>query len=129
MDDATSQLLPVEGTSPTDPAALARLRRFGGDKLLREMIDLYLEGAPERLVAARTAVATNDLPSAELALHSLKSSSAQLGAARVGKLSERGENILRAGSMDGVAQLIGEIDAELARATTWLSSVRDGGDA
>ena len=31
-----------------DPEALTRLERFGGAKLLREMIGLFLEIAPER---------------------------------------------------------------------------------
>jgi len=119
----------AENASATDPDALARLRRFGGDKLLREMIDLYLTTAPERLAAARTGAATGDLPSTELALHSLKSSSAQLGAARVGKLSERGETIARSGTLEGIEGLVVEMEAELARASEWLTGVRDGGAA
>jgi HPt (histidine-containing phosphotransfer) domain-containing protein len=120
--DQSTEVLP----SPTDAEALARLRRFGGDKLLREMIDLYLQAAPERLAAARIATEGGDLPAAELALHSLKSSSAQLGAARVGKLSERGEQIARAGSLDGIPAILAEMEAELGRVTIWLTGVREG---
>jgi len=127
MDDSNPQPPSLDGTSATDPDALARLRRFGGDKLLREMIDLYLIAAPERLAAARSGAESGDLPSTELALHSLKSSSAQLGAARVGKLSERGELIARGGTLDGIAGLVTEMEAELARATEWLMTVRDEG--
>jgi two-component system, sensor histidine kinase and response regulator len=126
MDNADAPPLADEGASATDPEALARLRRFGGDKLLHEMIGLYLANAPERLAAAKAGVANGDRASAELALHSLKSSSAQLGAARVGKLSERGEIIARGGSLDGVAEIITEMEAELARAAKWLESARDG---
>ena len=126
MDDATPKPSDTESPSATDPNALARLRRFGGDKLLREMIDLYLTSAPERLAAAKSGVASGDLPSAELALHSLKSSSAQLGAARVGKLSEQGELIARTGTLDGIDVLVTEMESELARAAAWLVSVRDG---
>ncbi|MEO8563596.1 MAG: Hpt domain-containing protein [bacterium] len=118
------QITEVE-SNPTDPDALARLRRFGGDKLLREMIELYLQAAPERMAAARVATENGDRPGAELALHSLKSSSAQLGAARVGKLSERGENIARAGSLVGVHEILNEMETELVKVTAWLTSVRE----
>ena len=127
MDQPEQQLLTAEGTSATDPEALKRLRRFGGDKLLSEMIDLYLTTAPERLAAVQAAIGTGDRPSAELALHSLKSSSAQLGATRVGELSARGETIARGGSLDGIPELVEEMKAELARAIAWLQSVQDGG--
>jgi HPt (histidine-containing phosphotransfer) domain-containing protein len=126
MDNPDPPLLSPESPSPTDPDALARLRRFGGDKLLHEMIGLYLAAAPERLAAAKAGLASGDRAAAELALHSLKSSSAQLGAVRVGKLSERGETIARTGSTDGIAEIIEEMEAELARATRWLEGVRDG---
>lgn len=126
MDFTDPKLTTAEGATVTDPEALARLRRFGGDKLLREMIGLYLTAAPERLAAAKEGVANGDRSAAELALHSLKSSSAQLGAALVGRLSERGEIIARGGTLDGVAEIITEMEAELARATSWLERVRDG---
>jgi HPt (histidine-containing phosphotransfer) domain-containing protein len=126
MDSSNPPLVDAESASPTDPEALARLRRFGGEKLLHEMIRLYLSGAPERLLAARTGLAIGDRGAVELALHSLKSSSAQLGATRVGKLSERGENIARGGTLVGIGEIVVEMEAELARATVWLESVRDG---
>jgi two-component system, sensor histidine kinase and response regulator len=126
MDHSDASILTTECASPTDPEALARLRRFGGDKLLHEMIALYLATAPERLAAAKAGVESGDRSSAELALHSLKSSSAQLGAARLGKLSERGEIITRGGTLDGVADIITEMEAELAHAVSWLERVRDG---
>lgn len=126
MDDSDPQPLSAESESPTDLAALTRLKRFGGEKLLHEMIELYLSAAPERLAAARAGLETGDLAAVELALHSLKSSSAQLGAARVGKLSDRGEVIARAGSLNGIAEIIDDMEAELARATTWLEGIREG---
>ena len=129
MSKSETQPPNAESASATDPDALARLRRFGGDKLVREMIDLYLTTAPERLAAARNGASSGDLPSTELALHSLKSSSAQLGAIRVGKLSERGELIARTGTLDGIPDLVVEMEDELARAAEWLTRVRDGGAA
>lgn len=112
-----------------DAAALERLKRFGGDTLLDKMIALFLEAAPERLDAARAALARNEVADVELALHSLKSSAAQLGALRMQRLSARGEQQARTGSPEGLRALTDELDQELARVRERLITARDGGKA
>jgi HPt (histidine-containing phosphotransfer) domain-containing protein len=116
--DASTPLLPA-----LDITALARLERFGGKKLLREMIQLFQSAAPERIAAARAGVAAGDIAAAELALHSLKSSSAQLGAMRLGRLSEEGEVLTRAGTLDGVDELVSQLEDELVRVQEWLAGI------
>ena len=111
----------------TDRDALTRLERFGGTKLLNEMIALYLENAPERLAVAAAGLAGNDAPAAENALHSLKSSSAQLGAARLSRLCEQGEAIARGGRLTGPGSVLDECQDELGRVQTWLANVRAEG--
>ena len=113
--------------APTDSAALDRLRRFGGGKLLRDMIALFLVAAPERLASARSALAADNVGGTELALHSLKSSSAQLGAMRMHHLCDQGEQRARDGSLVGVPALIDELEQEFARVREWLASARDEG--
>ena len=108
----------------TDRDALARLERFGGRKLLHEMIALFLAIAPERLAAAGAGVGAGDASVTENALHSLKSSSAQLGALRLSRLCEQGESVARGGSVEGVAALLDESRSELRRVEAWLASVR-----
>jgi two-component system, sensor histidine kinase and response regulator len=115
--DAATPSLPA-----LDVTALARLERFGGKKLLREMIELFQTAAPERIAAARAGVETGDVAGAELALHSLKSSSAQMGAVRLGRLSEEGEVLTRAGTLEGVDELVRQLEDELVRVQEWLSS-------
>jgi HPt (histidine-containing phosphotransfer) domain-containing protein len=117
--------LPTELAS-LDQSALDRLQRFGGGKLLREMIALFLAAAPERLAAARDGVENGDAPAAEMALHSLKSSSAQLGAMRMQRLCEQGEQLARTGVLDIVGFLIHDLDEEFVQVRSWLTSVRDG---
>ena len=109
----------------TDATALDRLRRFGGGTLLGRMVDLFLIAAPERIEAAASAAAAGDVEGVERALHSLKSSSAQLGALRMQRLSEQGEHLARAGSLDGMTQLMSTLEAELARVREWLANARD----
>lgn len=71
--------------------ALERLRRFGGDTLLRDMIDLFLEHAPRRIAASRQALSGTDLSPLRLSVHSLVSSCAQLGAEQMRRLSADAE--------------------------------------
>jgi HPt (histidine-containing phosphotransfer) domain-containing protein len=111
----------------TDPAALDRLKRFGGAKLLDEMISLFLEAAPERIAAARAGTHAGDAAATELAFHSLKSSSAQLGAMRMQRLSERGEGLARARNLPEVGVLVQELEEELVRVHEWLAAARTGG--
>jgi HPt (histidine-containing phosphotransfer) domain-containing protein len=110
----------------TDANALDRLKRFGGPALLREMIVLFLTAAPERIGVARAAAAAGDRRAVERALHALKSSSAQLGAMRMQRLSEQGEAMARDGVDDGIAEVIGALEQELLRVHEWLTSVRNG---
>ncbi|MEP6729542.1 MAG: Hpt domain-containing protein [bacterium] len=125
MTEQTNASVSDDVTLPaTDAASLDRLKRFGGGKLLSEMIALFLEGAPERMAAARAAVESNDVKAAEMALHSLKSSSAQLGALRMQRLCEKGELIARAGTLDNVAELVAALDEEFPRVQSWLERAR-----
>jgi HPt (histidine-containing phosphotransfer) domain-containing protein len=108
-----------------DPEALTRLERFGGSKLLREMIALYVDSASGRLAAAEAATAAGDIVAAENALHSLKSSSAQLGAIRLSQLCEQGEALARAGTFAGIAEVLRSSREELSRAEAWLARERE----
>jgi HPt (histidine-containing phosphotransfer) domain-containing protein len=111
----------------TDPRALDRLKRFGGGKLLGEMIALFLSVAPERVATARQAHEAGDLPTLERAMHSLKGSAAQLGALRLQQLSGEGERLARLGTLGGVPILMQKLDEELARVREWLVKARDEG--
>ena len=114
-----------DGSLPsTDDAALERLKRFGGGKLLSEMISLFLEAAPERISAANAGLAANDVKATEMALHALKSSSAQLGAMRMQRLCERGEALARSGTLENVAGLVSSLEEEFPRVQSWLERAR-----
>ena len=108
----------------TDDASLDRLRRFGGGKLLGEMISLFIEAAPERIAAARAGLVAGNANAAEMALHSLKSSSAQLGAMRMQRLSEAGERLAHSGSLEGVEPIVQDLESEFPRIQQWLERSR-----
>lgn len=111
----------------TDLEALERLRRFGGDKLLGEMIRLFLEAMPQRLTAARHGLARGDAHAVEHELHALKSSAAQLGALRLSRLSQEGERLAKAGTLDAAPAILDQLDAEMPRVREWLESARSRG--
>ena len=115
--------------SETDPAALDRLRRFGGNKLLGDMIALFLEAMPQRLAAARSGFVREDAHAVEHELHALKSSAAQLGALRMHRLSEEGERLARAGTLSGIPEILAALDAEMPRVRSWLTEARSRGNA
>ena len=126
---STDDPLAAEQPPAFDDAALARLKRFGGGKLLNEMIALFLVAAPERLASAKQGMAAGEALVVEMALHSLKSSAGQLGALRMQALSARGEQLARERDLTHVGTLVRDLEDELARVHAWLTNVREGGMA
>ena len=124
MTEPTEIVGGVEELPSTDAASLERLKRFGGGKLLSEMISLFLAAAPERIAAARSGLEAKDANATEMALHSLKSSSAQLGAMKMQRLSEAGERIAHTGSLDGVETIVQDLESEFPRIQQWLERNR-----
>lgn len=85
-----------------DEGALARLDEWGGAKLRRQMVRLYLENAETRLRQLDEGLGEDgDLGTAELAAHSLKSSAANVGLMRVSALAGRIEEAAEVGDADG----------------------------
>jgi HPt (histidine-containing phosphotransfer) domain-containing protein len=113
--------------APTAPAderagheALARLRRFGGDALVRDMWALFAADAPGRVAAARAGAASGDAAAVRLAAHSLRSSCAQLGAAHAAALGEAAERLARRGDLGSVPAILDRLEAALAAFARWI---------
>lgn len=80
--------------------ALQTLRDMLGEdisnSILVEVIDIYLEEAPKQLQALREAVETNDLATLKAMAHTLKPTSATLGAIALSKLCRELEAMVQA---------------------------------
>lgn len=63
-----------------DPEALSRLKDWGGQELVGKMAGLFLANTPERIKQIRDGVAEGKAELVERGAHSLKSTSANLGA-------------------------------------------------
>jgi len=114
--DATASGVPLEGQE-----ALDRLRRFGGDRLARDMIALFAESVPERFAAARTALQTGDVDTLVRTMHGLKSSSAQLGGSGAARLCAAVEHAARAEQLFGLAPTIDRAEQAVHELLAWLA--------
>jgi two-component system, sensor histidine kinase LadS len=104
---------------------LAMLRRVGGERLIRDLIDLLLEGAPRKLEAARAALAAGDADRVGRAAHALTSSAGNLGAAELQRAAHALERCAGGGPGD-LAGLLRDLEASWARVRDLLAETRRG---
>src|SRR5436189_5409958 len=105
-----------------DSAAIDRLRKFGGDKLLGGMIELFVQNAPRQSAEAREALDCGDAAALRAALHGLKSSAGQLGALTVYRACVAGEELASRGDLSTCAQHLERIEADLPKACRQLEA-------
>ena len=109
-----------------DPAAVVRLQRLGGDKLVVQMIRLYLENAGERLGQIDAGLGNDaDLDETRRGAHSLRSSAANVGALRVSALAGELESVAEAGDREAARRLRDPLADALAAARSRLDAVRE----
>lgn len=105
---------------PLDPTAFERLRRLGGDKLLVQMIDIFLDFVPKKIAQAREGQQTDHLPGIEQGAHAIKSSAGHVGAWRLQDLATEIERLARERQSGSLAALLSDLESEFARVRTAL---------
>lgn len=113
-------------SSVIDPQAIENLRALNpgdNDEFLREIAGIFLEDTPQRIVELDQSLAAGDAGKFTRAAHSIKGSSANLGAVALRSAAEKLEHHARTHGLTDVAALIGEIKAEFARANAELSKL------
>ncbi len=98
-----------------DRAALDAIRALdegGAAGLLQQVVQLYLESVPRLIAELRRAGAAGDASAVRNAAHSLKSSSANLGAVRLAEMCKAVEQAARAGRLGGDLPSVDEIEGE-----------------
>jgi PAS domain S-box-containing protein len=99
-----------------DEAALANIRSVDDDgSVLAEVVQMYLDEAPQHREQLRNAAAAGDLAEARRVAHALKSASLNVGAKPLGEMCRRLEHQCRDGERAGLAELAAAIDAMLER--------------
>ena len=106
-----------------DPQAQARLKEWGGAKLLTQMIRLFLETAPNRMAQGRKGLAEGNVREAERGVHSLKSSAANVGALRVSRLAAQMEDHAARADLAAVAAQMPSLESEFAAASQRLAAI------
>ncbi|MBD3222369.1 hypothetical protein GF314_14110 [bacterium] len=100
-----SRVLDIEGT----------LANLGGDpELLQELVDFFLEIAPQQLDDLEAAVQAGDVDAVDLQAHAMKGGAANVGAVRVAEASRELETLAKGGGLDGAADIFARIRAEFA---------------
>jgi HPt (histidine-containing phosphotransfer) domain-containing protein len=109
-----------------DPQAIENLRSLNpddNDEFLREIADIFMEDTPLRIAELEQSLAAADLPKFTRAAHSIKGSSANLGAMALRAVAERLEHHARTNGMNAAAPFVAEIAAEFARAQAELTKL------
>ena len=122
---ARSDGAPADRVSTLDRRSLEIIRELETDEspdLLERIIDAYLSTAPELLGQLGQATAAEDPEALAKAAHSLKSSSANLGAARLAEMCAQLERDGRARSMNTSPEVLTALEGELERVCTALAT-------
>ncbi|MCX7839586.1 MAG: response regulator [Anaerolineae bacterium] len=93
--------------------------------LVQQLIDLYLADVPERLNALRQAIAQGDATRLAQTAHSLKGSSANIGAQRVARVCLELERCGKANDLTSVAEQLAVLEQEIERARQALQELKE----
>ncbi len=120
---------PVDSTEdpggPLEQKALDNIRALqvaGAPDMLAKIIEIYLQECPKLLETLDEAVASGDADGVRKAAHSLKSSSANLGAINLSALCKELEMGGRDNRLDKAAELLAGIDAEYSAVKAALAA-------
>jgi CheY-like chemotaxis protein/HPt (histidine-containing phosphotransfer) domain-containing protein len=117
-----------EGEAPLDPSALDAIRALNPERaelLVARVVEAFLRSAPEQLAELVRAAAARDAEALRRAAHSLKSSSANLGAMRLAALAREIEARAREQRVEDAAFLVERSNREFGRARGALAAMLD----
>lgn len=107
------------------PTLNALFESLGGDaEFLAELIETYASDARAQLEGLRTALATGDLAELVRPAHTLKSSSASLGALTLAEQCRQLEASAKAGPFEGAPEAVAAIATELDRVLSALDATK-----
>ncbi len=119
-----AQALPAE----LDAEALRRLRELdptGANRLLERVFDAFAASAARLAPQMHAAHAAGDHAGVRHVVHTLKSSSASIGAIKLSQLCAEIEAMIRLDALDDLPARLGLMDRELAVVLQAVKNVRD----
>jgi CheY-like chemotaxis protein/HPt (histidine-containing phosphotransfer) domain-containing protein len=102
---------------------LSEMPPSDGVSIVRELVDLFLETAPQRMVQISESL--NDATQLAFHAHALKSMSLNLGAKRVVDIANRLEEVGRAGTLEEAPRLLAELETAFSQTKVHLLPFRE----
>ena len=117
----------VDSNSYLNQAALDNLLAIvGGERaMLLELVDSFLEEAPPLFTKLHDGVVQGDAAMVRMAAHTIKSSANDFGAVELGELCQILEDMGKAGTLAGAAELAEQAEAAYEKARAALEQLRE----
>jgi CheY-like chemotaxis protein/HPt (histidine-containing phosphotransfer) domain-containing protein len=112
-----------------DTGVLRNIAALAKPTLLDSMIDLYLQHSPALIGAIETAAANMQADAFSQAVHTLKSSTSNLGGTRLAMVARECENLARGGGITQAAPMVSKIRREYQECCTALTRERSANAA
>jgi len=136
LEDGDEALTPLHEAEPTEPVdsladcvldqkrldMIRAMQRPGRPNVLDKIITLYQENSPAVLRSIRQAITEKDGESLCEAAHSLKSSSANLGATHLFSLCKKLEEMGRVEQLEGAGELLERLESRFQEVVLLLSA-------
>jgi HPt (histidine-containing phosphotransfer) domain-containing protein len=109
-----------------DPQAIENLRALNpgdNDEFLREIVGIFLEDTPQRIAELDQSLLANDTSKFVRAAHSIKGSSANLGAMALRAVAEKLEHQSRTQGLNAITPAVDELKREFTRAKGELGTL------
>ena len=116
----------MSDSSVLDPQAIENLRTLNpgdNDEFLREIVGMFLDDTPQRIADLEQSALSSDVARFTRAAHSIKGSSANIGAIALRAAAEKLEYQSRTHGLAGVADLVAQVKAEFGRAQLALHAL------
>ena len=116
----------TEKPESIDTASLNRIRNLkgvGGDKMVRRVVDLYLSRSSTLVESLRTGILQGDAEAVRQGAHALKSSSQNVGASSLARLSQELEEMGRRGQLVDADRYMCELDRIYPKTVVAIKSV------
>ncbi len=102
-------------------ASLRELQEEGDPDIVAEVGGLFIQHSPEKVNAIMESAEKGDTKGLQMAAHSLKSSSAYIGAMRLSAMAKELELMARSDALEGAPEKAKRLNAEFSRV---LSAIR-----
>lgn len=109
--------------SKIDKAIFEELKQMTGEDYINELIDAFLDDAPNMIAAMRTAISAQDVESFRRNAHSLKSNANTFGATELGVLAKELEYMARENNLN-IGNKLDVLDESFAAAAEELKGMR-----